>query len=122
MKILTDGKVLPKGANIVISPLFMGQNEKIWNKPREFIPERFELDKVPQQNPFAYVPFSAGPRNCIGQKFAMLEMKCTLAKVLDRFELSVAPEFELALKPEIVLKPLNGIKLKLKVRTVASNS
>lgn len=100
----------------------MGQNDKIWNKPREFIPERFELDKVAQQNPFAYVPFSAGPRNCIGQKFAMLEMKCTLAKVLDRFELSVVPDFELALKPEIVLKPLNGIKLKLKVRTAAFSS
>lgn len=112
----SDGKMIPKGANIVLSPLMMGMNEKVWKNSKEFIPERFELSKMAKLNPFAYLPFSAGPRNCIGQKFAMLEMKCTIAKVLSRFELSVAPDFTLKLKPEIVLKPSRGIRLKLKAR------
>jgi len=111
-----NGKMIPKGANIVVSPLMMGMNEAVWKNAKEFIPERFELENISKLSPFAYLPFSAGPRNCIGQKFAMLEMKCTIAKVLSRFELSVAPDFTLKLKPEIVLKPSRGIILKLKAR------
>lgn len=51
-----------------------------------------------------------------GQKFAMLEMKATIAKVLTRFELSVEPDFELVLISELVMKSLHGIKLRLKAR------
>lgn len=108
--------MLPKGANVVMSPFIMGQNERIWKDPKAFIPERFELDNLTNMNPFAYLPFSAGPRNCIGMKFAMLEMKTTIAKVLKHFEISLEPGFVVSLKPEIVLKPGNGIKLRLKAR------
>lgn len=99
----------------------MGQNERIWKNPKEFIPERFELQNLTNLNPFSYLPFSAGPRNCIGQKFAMLEMKCTLVKVLQNFEVAVMTGFELNLKPEIVLKPSKGIRLKLKARPCSSS-
>lgn len=94
----------------------MGQSDKIWNEPLKFIPERFELDNLTTMNPFAYLPFSAGPRNCIGQKFAMLEMKSVVSKVLRHFEISLEPGFEVVIKAEVVLKPYNGIKLKLKAR------
>lgn len=99
----------------------MGQSSKIWNDPKSFIPERFELDNMTNKNPFAYLPFSAGPRNCIGQKFAMLEMKSVVSKVLRCFEISLTPGFELALKPEIVLKPEHGVKVTLKKRYYAKN-
>lgn len=55
-----------------------------------------------------------------GQKFALLEMKCTIVKILRSFEISLEPGFVLKLNPEIVLKPLNGVKLKLKVRNICS--
>lgn len=80
------------------------------------MPERFELDYLTNLCPFSYLPFSAGPRNCIGQKFAMLEIKCTIAKVLQNYEIALEPDFKVTLMPEIVLKPANGIKLRLKVR------
>ena len=99
-----------------MSPLLMGRNPKTWKDPYDFIPERFELNNFMDLNPFAFMSFSAGPRNCIGQKFAMLEMKSTISKVLRHFEIESEPGFEPALKPEIVLKSSNGIKLRLKAR------
>jgi len=116
--IVVNGKLLPNGANVVIAPLIMGINASIWNDPREFQPERFELDNIASLSPFAYLPFSMGPRNCIGQKFALLEMKSLISKVLMNFEISVEPGFELSFKPEIVLKPTAGIKLRLKNRCI----
>lgn len=112
----SDGKLIPDGANVVISPLVMGRNASIWVDPVSFNPDRFELDNITSLNPFAYMPFSAGARNCIGQRFAVLEMKSLISKVLMNFEISLEPGFELKVKPEIVLKPSNGIRLRLKTR------
>lgn len=94
----------------------MGTNSSIWSDARSFKPERFELDNMSTLNPFSYLAFSAGPRNCIGQKYAMLELKSLMSKVLMNFEISVEPGFQFRVKPEIVLKPTNGIKLRLKDR------
>lgn len=75
--------------------------------PNEFKPERFfnEGETGLQMNPFLYTPFSAGPRNCIGQKFAMLEMKSVISKMLRHFEL-------LPLGPEA--QPLTTIVMRSK--------
>lgn len=102
----------------MIAPLLMGTNQSIWKDPRTFIPERFELDNMSGLSPFAYLPFSAGPRNCIGQKYAILEMKSLISKVLMNFEIALEPGFELKIKPEIVLKPTAGIKLSLTDRCI----
>lgn len=115
---ISDGKLLPSGANVVIAPLLMGTNSSIWKDPRSFIPERFELDNLSTLSPFSFMAFSAGQRNCIGQKYALLEMKSLISKVLMNFEISIEPGFELGLKPSIVLKPTGGIKLRLKDRYI----
>ncbi|KAJ6634247.1 Cytochrome P450 4d1 [Pseudolycoriella hygida] len=117
---IVNGKLLPNGANVVIAPLLMGINPHIWDEPRSFKPERFESHNVTNLSPFAYLPFSAGPRNCIGQKYAMLEMKSLISKMLMNFEISLESGFQLKVKPEIVLKPSSGIKLRLKERLYAS--
>jgi cytochrome P450 family 4 len=106
--------VIPKGSNVGISPFFMARDPTLWDNPLDFIPERFESDK--QYHPYLNVPFSAGPRNCIGQKFAMLEMKSTVSKVLRNFELSVAPGYEPVLVAELILRPDNGVELILNKR------
>merc|ERR1719273_1268493 len=78
-----DGQMVPKGTCVIVFVHNLHRNPIIWDKPEEFIPERFlESSK---RHPYAYVPFSAGPRNCIGQRFAMMEEKTILSHVLRRF-------------------------------------
>lgn len=116
----TDEHTIPKGTNIVIGVYFMGRDPKIFENPEEFRPERFmEERNSEKQNPYAYVPFSAGPRNCIGQKFAMLEMKSIITKLVRNFEISLPPHLkdkDLVLVAELILRPWDGVLVNLKER------
>jgi len=79
-----DG-VIPAGSEIIIGIFGVHRQPETFSNPDEFIPERYEEGtRVP---PFKMIPFSAGPRNCIGQKFAQLEMKMMLAKIVREYEL-----------------------------------
>lgn len=82
---LTSGKVIPPGYNVMVWPYFVHRNEDYWDNPEEFRPERFGQDET--RHPFCFLPFSAGPRNCIGQKFAMMEMKIMLSSLLRKCRL-----------------------------------
>ena len=88
--------------------------------PEEFRPERFLDEQIIQKkNPFAYIPFSAGPRKCIGQKYAMYEMKCIVSKILHNFEVSLTEESiaHPVLSASLVLRPDSVIKFYFKRRT-----
>nr|XP_023013820.1 cytochrome P450 4c3-like [Leptinotarsa decemlineata] len=109
------GNVIPKGTDIIIFDYGILHDPEIYPDPEKFDPSRFE--EIDGKRPFNYIPFSAGPRNCIGQKFAMLEMKCTLSKILRNFELRPAtPKHTLKLTPEAVLKSSNGVRIQVRPR------
>lgn len=110
-----DGKFVPKKTNLLIASVIMGQMESIWGDPLVFRPERF-LDENVIANPFAMVPFSAGSRNCIGQRFGMLEMKTIISRILRTFELLVPSDYEPILIPELILRPENGMMLEFRER------
>ncbi|XP_055923352.1 cytochrome P450 4d1-like isoform X4 [Eupeodes corollae] len=114
-----NGKIVPAGANIGISPLHLGRMEEIFPNANEFIPERFDVvTNAEKMNPYAYIPFSAGPRNCIGQKFAMLEIKSVVANVLRNFEVEyVKSELgEPLLIGELILRTRDPLMFRLKPR------
>lgn len=95
---------------MLIPILSMQYDEGIYDAPKEFRPERFlEERSMATVNPFSYVPFSAGPRNCVGQKFAMYELKSIVSKILRNFEIGVTKQhMEEEMPPvvaELILRP-----------------
>lgn len=93
----------------------MHRNEKYFENPLEFIPERFTEERS-HNNAYSYIPFAAGTRNCIGQKFALLEIKTVISKILQKFVLKLDEGFEVQCVWEVILKPINGVYLKMERR------
>ncbi|XP_030763148.1 cytochrome P450 4C1-like [Sitophilus oryzae] len=81
-------KIFPKGANIVAYTLVLHHNSKYWPNPKKFDPDRFLPEEIAKRPPSCYIPFSEGPRNCIGKQYAMMSMKVVVANVIRNFWIS----------------------------------
>nr|XP_038935978.1 cytochrome P450 4F5-like [Rattus norvegicus] len=108
--VLPDGRVIPKGNICVISIFGIHHNPSVWPDPEVYDPFRFDPESRQKRSPLSFIPFSAGPRNCIGQTFAMNEMKVAVALTLLRFRL-LPDDKEPRRKPEIILRAEGGLRL-----------
>ncbi|CAN9513814.1 unnamed protein product [Ophioblennius macclurei] len=109
-----DGRSVPEGVSVGISVFGIHRNATVWENPDVFDPLRFLPENVSKRSPHAFVPFSAGPRNCIGQNFAMNEMKVVIAQTLRRYQLIADPAYQPKLVPRLILRSLNGIHIRIK--------
>ncbi|XP_058451286.1 cytochrome P450 4d2-like [Malaya genurostris] len=110
---------IPKGTCVCVNIFEMHRDPEYFDEPDDFKPDRFEsIRDMGKSNPFTYIPFSAGSRNCIGQKFAQYEIKAAITKVLQNFRLELnSTNFELILKAEIVLKPAGKLPIRFVKRS-----
>lgn len=89
---------------------------KHWDNPEEFRPSRFEKDKLKQIKPYTYFPFGGGPRLCIGQQFAMMELQLVVYTLLKKFDFTLEEQAPVKIKPGVTLRPKSGIKMKISKR------
>nr|AVL92833.1 CYP450 [Locusta migratoria] len=111
------GYNIPESTTLTLHIYHAHRDPDHWPEPERFDPDRFLPDRVQGRHPFAYVPFSGGPRNCIGQKFAVLEEKTVLSYILRNFRVETVEKLkDLKLIGELVLRPFKGVIVKLTPR------
>jgi cytochrome P450 len=106
------------GSSIFISPWVVHRDARWFDRPMEFVPERWAGSAAQRLPRFAYFPFGGGPRICIGNRFATMEAVLLLACIARRFRLVLADEKSVALFPTITLRPANGLKMTIRQRSV----
>ncbi|MDT0633015.1 cytochrome P450 [Rubrivirga sp. S365] len=104
------GRPLPKGTTILFAPLHLHRDPRFWDEPEAFRPERFAPEARAGRHKFAYLPFSAGRRGCIGEQFAWIEGTLVLATVAQRWrlELAAAPP---AAHGSVTLRPSGPVQM-----------
>ncbi|KXJ25206.1 cytochrome P450 3A24 [Exaiptasia diaphana] len=98
---IVKGIKIPKDCPILVPAYSIHRDPKIYPEPETFDPERFSAEGKLSRDPYSYLPFGHGPRNCIGMRFSRMEMKMMLARLLKRISLSMTPETK---KPKLVSK------------------
>lgn len=107
------------GALIVIAPYILHRHRCLWVQPDLFDPARFlgpGKAKIPR---FAYLPFGVGPRTCIGSSFALQEATLVLARLVQRFEMQLAPDAKVWPLQKITLRPGNGLPMRIEPRSTS---
>lgn len=110
------GHRIPAGSAIYIVPWLLHRHRKLWERPEQFDPERFLPENAARRPRFAYLPFGAGPRICIGATFAVTEAILILAAITQRYRLRLKPGHLVAPRGLITLRPRHGIAMVLERR------
>lgn len=117
VKIVTKPLTIPAGSTVVISPYRMHRREDIFPNPDVFNPDNFLPEKTQARNYYSFIPFSAGPRSCVGRKYAMLKLKILLSTVCRNFIVfSNYKETDFKLQGDIILKRSDGFRIQIKPR------
>nr|XP_032826368.1 cytochrome P450 3A8-like isoform X3 [Petromyzon marinus]XP_032826369.1 cytochrome P450 3A8-like isoform X3 [Petromyzon marinus] len=87
-----DNLVIPKDVVITVSTWVLHYDPQHWEEPNEFRPERFTKEAKEARDPYCYLPFGQGPRNCIGMRFALMSVKIAVCRILQRYSFQMCSE------------------------------
>ena len=110
------GYRIPKGASVVASQWVMHRDSRFFAEPMKFDPGRWLRDESRTLPRFAYFPFGAGPRQCIGASFALMEAVLVLATIAQKFQVAAVPSHPIEPLPTITLRPKHGVWVELRRR------
>jgi cytochrome P450 len=103
------GYTIPAGANVVMSQWIMHRNSRYFPDPERFDPDRWSPERAQKLPRFAYFPFGGGPRQCIGNSFAMMEATLVLVTIAQRFRLGAVSEQPIMPVPSFTLRPKSAV-------------
>ncbi|XP_018400102.1 PREDICTED: cytochrome P450 4C1-like [Cyphomyrmex costatus] len=105
--------IIPVKTIVHLNIYGLHRDPNFWPNPEIFDPDRFLFEKIRNRHPYSYLPFSAGPRNCIGQRFAMLEMKAIIASLIHNFYLEPIDYLkDLRMEVDLVLRPAHPLRVR----------
>jgi cytochrome P450 len=110
------GYAVPPGTDVFISPFVVHRHPAIWDNAASFDPDRFGAGRAEGRHRFAYIPFAAGPRHCIGENLATFEMMLHLNGALRRFRLQPVVPGPVALEARINLRPAQDTHMRVETR------
>jgi cytochrome P450 len=108
------GHPIPAGTTVMFGIYFAHRHPEFWDDPEAFRPERFTPERIKARHHHAYVPFIAGPRTCIGRRFAIYESLITLSAILRRFDVDVIPGQQVGMKVGATCHPDRPIMARLR--------
>ncbi len=113
---ILSGYEVPPGTDVLLCLYLLHRHPRYWKEPETFRPERFDSEHESERPRFAYMPFAAGPRHCIGETLALYEMYMHLYKVARRYRLRYVPDRPLELEAQINLRTKHPLMMKLERR------
>ena len=106
-----DDYVLPRRALVLLSPYIVQRDARHFREPDRFLPDRWTPELKASLPPFAYLPFGGGPRRCIGESFAWMELVLVLSTIAQRWRLRLVPGHPVVPQASVTLRTKHGMKM-----------
>ena len=113
-----DGHPIPAGATLIMPTYLIHRDPRLWPNPEGFDPRRFLPENARAHPRYAYLPFGAGRRVCVGAGFAILEGTLIAAMIAQRFTFDLAPGVRVVPEPTVTLRPRDGLPMTRLARVV----
>jgi cytochrome P450 len=111
------GYRVPANSGVIVSPWLTHRHPAFWEDPLRFDPERFTAERSAGRPRYAYFPFAGGPRQCIGNEFALMEAQLVLAMIAQAFRLRLVPGRSVEPDPAVTLRPRDGLPMTVTARS-----